>query len=964
MYHYHESYIKQKWDLQEDDETEALVTTSSSLSSANDRHSQEGRGNGINGGGGGSGAAAFERRRIIVDTLEPSTPPSSSFLTTIPNPSSAYNNHNTSNMPASPSSSALTASLQKIQSMVHEQTERIRQVNYAEKKADFAEAVYEKSALWRVRGVEWGGLAKKAWEDRGGVGGIAGGLAERWRRRGDYPIIGGYNPEGKTTGHVDQIFGIPLAEAVKHSRISPSTGVPAVVTRCIEYLDVMGVEEVGLYRISGSSTTVAKMKALFDQGQDYDFLQKGHEPPNPHDVATLLKLYLRELPAPIIPATLLPAFTQAASSDDPGPALRDQLKQLPLENYLLLATLSRHLSTLADYEAVTKMSISNLGLIFCPTLQIGSALFKQLLGGDEPTSTKKHTSGCALVPITSTTSAGDNYTSPTEDHRDDEEDGMRTLQQDVDGERKALRERQLAVVWADKEARHEEMENLELVKDFELALEMQQDEEKQLQLQKQQQLQQTLQQEATSHEHTNRHQQHHHQDLEWDRVDDFEDDCSFESSKAAAAAPTSSLSTSAPPPSTAAQSPPLIDLYDEMVMREIDEAASTPLITPPQTIRSAPLPSVPRRQPFQQSPQQQQQQRRRHAREPAAVLDQSIGTSMGRSLILEGSSRNDVEDGEEDDDNNGAEGGSNTRMSRSLYTSTEAHVRAQEDTRPRRSRPPPTFLAGVGMASPTSPPLSTSRFSPSTTPGNNGNGPSANGDTASTRRTNAGYIGNNSNSSSPKHANSTTSHGGVTNMNGSNNNSISPKQQQQQQQQRPRMTTNDRSFSGGSLSNSLSSASSAAIITTAAITNNATANATAAVFHDLFARPAQPTVSREDARGTKIKRIVNPFENMAASSSITAGTPPGLHPPPPPPTLSSSHAFSSTSSTPLASRTSQTSPTSESTWTSSPHVNEYVQQLQLHEEDNIRTTLDSSARHRRQPAGFERIGIVGHGDAR
>ncbi|KAF9980672.1 hypothetical protein BGZ75_008162 [Mortierella antarctica] len=315
---------------------------------------------------------------------------------------------------------ALTASLHKIQALAHGQTERMKQIYYSEKKADLAEVVYEKSSLWRARGAEWSGIAKKAWDDRGGMGGIAGGLADRWKRKADGTNEG--MPEYSRTAITDRIFGLPLEDAVRFSKISASTGVPAVVTRCIEYLDVMGVEEVGLYRVSGSTTNVARLKAMFDHGHDYDFLQKGNEPQNPHDVATLLKLYLRELPSPIIPQETMSNFT---SIDFSGPqkhtvqALRSALRLLPLENYILLGSLSQHLSNLAEYENCTKMNISNLGLIFCPTLQIGSVLFKNLLGGDE-------------------------------------------------GE--SQRRANLLQVWEDLDRKHEEMENLEMIKDFETAL--------------------------------------------------------------------------------------------------------------------------------------------------------------------------------------------------------------------------------------------------------------------------------------------------------------------------------------------------------------------------------------------------------------------------------------------------------------------------------------------------------------
>ncbi|KAG0324961.1 hypothetical protein BG004_003329 [Podila humilis] len=318
-------------------------------------------------------------------------------------------------------STTLTASLHKIQALAHEQTGRMKQINYSEKKADIAEAVYEKSSVWRARGAEWGGIAKKAWEERGGMGGIAGGLADRWKRKDGVTEPGGWGQDVTRSESSEPIFGLPLQEAVRISRIAPSVGVPAVVTRCIEYLDIMGVEEVGLYRVPGSTSNVARLRTMFDQGLDYDFLQKGHEPQNPHDVATLLKMYLRELPAQIIPADLMANFN---SIDFTAPQqhltnLRDSLGLIPLENYILLGTLCRHLSNLADYELCTKMNISNLGLIFCPTLQIGSVLFKNLLGGDGG----------------------------------DEE-----------------RARCLKVVWSDFEKKQEELENLEMIKEFEMGL--------------------------------------------------------------------------------------------------------------------------------------------------------------------------------------------------------------------------------------------------------------------------------------------------------------------------------------------------------------------------------------------------------------------------------------------------------------------------------------------------------------
>ncbi|KAF9335303.1 hypothetical protein BG006_000370 [Podila minutissima] len=448
----------------------------------------------------------------------------------------------------------LTASLHKIQALAHEQTGRMKQINYSEKKADLTEAVYEKSSQWRARGAEWGGIAKKAWEERGGMGGIAGGIADRWKRKADGISEGGQDLSRSESS--EPIFGLPLQDAVRISRISPSVGVPAVVTRCIEYLDIMGVEEVGLYRVPGSTSNVARLKTMFDHGLDYDFLQKGHEPQNPHDVATLLKLYLRELPAPIIPSETMPTFSNIdfTAPQQQFHKLKESLGLIPLENYILLGTLCRHLSNLADYESCTKMNISNLGLIFCPTLQIGSVLFKNLLGGDG----------------------------------DDEE-----------------RARRLKIVWDDLDRKQEELENLEMIKEFEMGLLVVDSHLPNTSI--------TANNVSSNNNHSNFGKSNHDgnnsahsctsRSQEWNRNEDRDRDRDRDDWEDVAqdvlidfgSRPRSSDSTSrSSPPYNSLGNPyraaghqrepgkmsvqPIPDLYDELMSKEINEATNTPLI--------------------------------------------------------------------------------------------------------------------------------------------------------------------------------------------------------------------------------------------------------------------------------------------------------------------------------------------------------------------------------------------------
>lgn len=97
-----------------------------------------------------------------------------------------------------------------------------------------------------------------------------------------------------------QVFGVPLDVAVRISRINEGYELPAIVYRCIEYLDAMNaVMEEGLYRLSGSNSTMKALKERFNQEGDVNLLASKNEY-DVHVVAGLLKMWLRELPTSVL----------------------------------------------------------------------------------------------------------------------------------------------------------------------------------------------------------------------------------------------------------------------------------------------------------------------------------------------------------------------------------------------------------------------------------------------------------------------------------------------------------------------------------------------------------------------------------------------------------------------------------------------------------------------------------------
>ncbi|KZT19914.1 RhoGAP-domain-containing protein [Neolentinus lepideus HHB14362 ss-1] len=209
--------------------------------------------------------------------------------------------------------------------------------------------------------------------------------------------------------------------------------VPALVVRCAQHLLRWGIEEEGLFRISGRSSHINKLRAEFDTGADYDISACSPGDLDPHAVASIFKAYLRELPEPILTHALIPYFDAAMTAENnarsaeesevrvqrtsrggglpSGPkngspglrkppslstlampnfsgirppsqpllkALSSLISRLPTENCDLLRTVTELIKETAKRHKDTKMPLSNLLLVFCPSLSMGPPLLRVL----------------------------------------------------------------------------------------------------------------------------------------------------------------------------------------------------------------------------------------------------------------------------------------------------------------------------------------------------------------------------------------------------------------------------------------------------------------------------------------------------------------------------------------------------------------------------------------------------------
>uniref|UniRef100_A0A3Q3QIB4 Chimerin 1 n=1 Tax=Monopterus albus TaxID=43700 RepID=A0A3Q3QIB4_MONAL len=131
-----------------------------------------------------------------------------------------------------------------------------------------------------------------------------------------------------------------------------------------------GLKSEGLYRISGFTDSVEEVKMAFDKdGEKTDISVNVYEDIN--IITGALKLYLRDLPVPVISYDAYPRFIEAAKLTDLEKkleAFREALALLPPSHSETLKYLMAHLKRVTQNEKFNLMNAENLAIVFGPTL--------------------------------------------------------------------------------------------------------------------------------------------------------------------------------------------------------------------------------------------------------------------------------------------------------------------------------------------------------------------------------------------------------------------------------------------------------------------------------------------------------------------------------------------------------------------------------------------------------------------
>ncbi|XP_059420240.1 unconventional myosin-IXb-like [Carassius carassius] len=172
------------------------------------------------------------------------------------------------------------------------------------------------------------------------------------------------------TGHCDRKkageqtlnFGVPLC-ALVHTAES----VPFVMEKMLVHVEMNGLYSEGIYRKSGSVCRAKELHHILEK--DPQAVSLDNYPI--HTITGMVKLWLRELPEPLITYNLYNDFMYAADLPEASERLRAiyrKLDELPPSNFSTLERLIFHLVKVAKEEAHNRMSANALAIVFAPCI--------------------------------------------------------------------------------------------------------------------------------------------------------------------------------------------------------------------------------------------------------------------------------------------------------------------------------------------------------------------------------------------------------------------------------------------------------------------------------------------------------------------------------------------------------------------------------------------------------------------
>jgi len=174
--------------------------------------------------------------------------------------------------------------------------------------------------------------------------------------------------------HPSTLFGSDLVERSEYERRQ----IPSVVTRCIEEVELRGMDIEGIYRKTGGSSQVKVIQDGFDKIEDFDISDPGMDITA---VTSVLKQYFRKLPTPLLTFDVYDRILESSSIEDDEERcahLKRTINMLPPKHRDTLEFLIFHLARVAVREKENLMTPKNLAVVFAPTIMRDHSLEREM----------------------------------------------------------------------------------------------------------------------------------------------------------------------------------------------------------------------------------------------------------------------------------------------------------------------------------------------------------------------------------------------------------------------------------------------------------------------------------------------------------------------------------------------------------------------------------------------------------
>uniref|UniRef100_A0A7N8WRU5 Rho GTPase-activating protein 42 n=1 Tax=Mastacembelus armatus TaxID=205130 RepID=A0A7N8WRU5_9TELE len=143
------------------------------------------------------------------------------------------------------------------------------------------------------------------------------------------------------------------------------------VKKCIEVVETRGITTLGLYRTGGVNSKVHRLMTSVFASTAHSDIQLDADAWDNKTITSGLKNYFRCLAEPLLTYRLHKEFLKAAKYDDQTyrvRAIHALVHKLPEKNRAMLDLLTNHLHRVSSHSDKNLMTVSNLGMIFGPTL--------------------------------------------------------------------------------------------------------------------------------------------------------------------------------------------------------------------------------------------------------------------------------------------------------------------------------------------------------------------------------------------------------------------------------------------------------------------------------------------------------------------------------------------------------------------------------------------------------------------